>query len=757
MFDKSLFNQRVCSFVVLLFLSLTILYGASYSYAQEEPTKIQSADEYLNSLKVDLNQTEASYPEVNAPIEGNINSQFFDDFFKKNEQEKSHPLDHNHTSKSILPFSPEVTFDNNIVNIKITISGNSYIYRPSLTLVIDPALTQYQEPQLPPATPHSDALGDSFVYFNEIKFSIPMIKARAGAILILHYQGCDESGICYPPQSFVISIPYDIDTHQAATPNDGYTQLDHNIATQDQSSKAQASEVDATTDANGIGNAKANAEANISSGQAVASAKERAPAPEHDKHDEAPHETVSYLSQANQEQEITNTGIFSFFTEGQSENSDAISQLLSNNLLIGLLICFLLGIGLDLTPCVLPMLPIFSAMIIGSKKTSIKTIDVLESSVENNDKKDNSKVRRFNFVLMQNLGFALGLALTYTLLGLLFSMAGAQLHSILQSAALNFVLAILMIICALACADVFVLKMPSFITNRLQRGTSKVNTSKFPGAFILGASAAIIASPCTSAPLAGALLYVMKNGDILMGTLVFFTIGLGMATPLFIIGMFGSKFLLKSGIVGDIIKRLMVVVLIGTAYIIVRHNLGRAEIFVGALTTYIISVYTLISIVFFIRRRALPMITATAILIVSLVPTYLSLGYYEQSQQQHTYEAFYSAQDLNTFNRLSANNYSFVVFTAQWCANCKIMEKEIYSTEHFVNSSMEFRKILVNITDTNDPDVQEIINKYQVIGVPFFITLDDEGQVVQSRLGLASTKTVYEALDKLRKLSNQEP
>lgn len=741
MFDKSLFNQRVCSFVALLFLSLTISSGASYSYAQEESTQIQSAYEYLNSLKVDLNQPEASYPEVNAPIEGNINSQFFDDFFNKNEQEKSQPLDHKHTSKSILPFSPEVTFDNNIVNIKITISGNSYIYRPSLTLVIDPELTQYQEPQLPPATPHSDALGDSFVYFNEIKFSIPMIKARAGAILVLHYQGCDESGICYPPQSFVISIPYDIDTHQAATPNDGYTQLDHNIATQDQSSQAQASKANADANAKGIGNAEANG----------------APAPAQTEHGEATHETVSYLSQANQEQATNSTGLLSFFKDGQSENSDAISQLLSDNLLIGLLICFLLGIGLDLTPCVLPMLPIFSAMIIGSKKTSIKTVDVLESSIENNDKKDNSKVRRFNFVLMQNLGFALGLALTYTLLGLLFSMAGAQLHSILQSAALNFVLAILMIICALACADVFVLKMPSFITNHLQRGTSKVNTSKFPGAFILGASAAIIASPCTSAPLAGALLYVMKNGDILMGTLVFFTIGLGMATPLFIIGMFGSKFLLKSGIVGDIIKRLMVVVLIGTAYIIVRHNLGRAEIFIGALTTYIICVYTLISIVFFIRRRALPMITATVILIASLVPTYLSLGYFDQSQQQHTYEAFYSAQDLNTFNRLSANNYSFVVFTAHWCANCKIMEKEIYSTEHFVNSSMEFRKILVNITDTNDPNIQEIINKYQVIGVPFFIALDDEGQVIQSRLGLASTKTVYEALDKLRKLSNQEP
>lgn len=715
MFNESLFKKRNLALIFPLLISLILISLGDIAYAQDsnEDNQTQTrSDDYFNYFKVNDNNTNISH---------NALDEFFNKGYQNDQVDSLKSLENSYQKPNILPFSPEISFNNNIVNVKISISGKSYIYRPSLNLVIDPNLTSYQEPVLPEATAHSDALGDSFVYFEEVKFSIPVQKATAGDIMILHYQGCDESGICYPPQSIVITIPYDINTNQDTKPNDGFKQLDGNIHT-NQSTQIQT---------------KVESQTNKES-------------------DESSNNSVSYLSSAQNNKEGNSTsGFVSFFSDGKSDNSDAISDLLSENLFIGLIICFLLGIGLDLTPCVLPMLPIFSAMIIGSKKMSVKPVDVLERNDDNNDK-DNSLVRRLNFVFMQNLGFALGLALTYTVLGLLFSMAGAQLHSFLQSAALNFVLAILMIICALACADVFELKVPNFITSRLQSGTSKLNTSKFPGAFFLGASAAIIASPCTSAPLAGALLYVMKNGDTLMGSLVFFTIGMGMATPLFIIGMFGSKFLLKSGILGDIIKRLMVVVLIATAYIIVRHNLGRADVFIGALVTYIICVYTLVSIFFFIRRRALPMITATVILVISLVPTYLSLGYFENSIKQHTYEAFYSAQDLNTLNRLSEHNYSFVVFTAQWCANCKIMEKDIYSTDHFINSSMEFRKILVNITDTNDPNIKDIIDKYHVIGVPFFMTLDDEGKVVQSRLGIASTKTVYEALDRLRKLSNNE-
>lgn len=657
-------------------LSIALLSFISLTHAQEGNELVSSFSQYQSSTSTD------------------VDSSLLDSFFKEQDKDLSGPIN-SHAKSS--PFVHSVTFDNNNIKVKIDITGHSYIYCSSLNIVVDPKEITYSKPTLPKATFHDDALGTSKVFFKELSFTIPITSAVANSLMIIHYQGCDEAGICYPPQSIEVTIPQEISNSQTITSrNEGFTPLDE--------SELQ----------------------------------------------ETQHSTESKISSDDDDDELSQTDLVDFFTQGKGTNSDTISQMLSENLLLGLLICFLLGIGLDLTPCVLPMLPIFSAMIVGSKKSSLKVVDVLEQDRSKAKVEASTKVRRINFVFFQNLGFALGLSLTYTILGLLFALAGAQLHGILQSSALNFILAFLMIICALACANIFELKVPSFITNRLQRGTSLLNTSSFPGAFLLGASAAIIASPCTSAPLAGALLYVMKNGDMLMGALVFFTIGMGMAMPLFAIGMFGSRILHKSGIIGDIIKRLMVVVLLATAYIIVRHNLGRAELFVGSLLVYIISVYTMVSIVFFIRRRALPILIATSIALLGLVPTYYALPYFENNQSHHDYIEFYNAQDVTSFDHITYDQHAFVVFTADWCSNCKIMEKEIYSTEHFLNSSMGIKKVVVNITDPKDPDIARLIERFEVIGVPFFITLDKNGSVLEKKLGLVDAKQIFEALDQLR-------
>ncbi|MCK0527018.1 cytochrome c biogenesis protein CcdA [Anaerobiospirillum sp. NML120449] len=619
-----------------------------------------------------------------------------------------------------MPFIPAFDTDGNIVIVSFTILGQSYIYKHSIELIYDPDEVTLKKPALPPATPHEDALGPSEVYFSGLKFTFPVRKAVPGAAITIKYQGCDESGICYPPQTYNISLPESlIETLSGSAP---------------------ASDKADTTSAEGAAGSASAAAAGVDS-----------------TYNPAPGSGVNLLSEHERAsgEGQKSSSLFEFVSSSNAGNGDAISQLLSDNLLLGLLILFILGIGLDLTPCVLPMLPIFSTMVIGSRKSTVKSTDVIDIAVAAQSQSGSSRVRRMNYVFFQNLGFALGLALTYTLLGLLFSMAGAHMHSFLQSTAMNYTLAILMIICALACADVFELKMPAFITSRLQSRASRLNTSSFPGAFILGAIAALIASPCTSAPLAGALLYVMKNGDTLMGSLVFFTIGMGMATPLFIIGMFGSRFLHKSGIIGDIIKRLMVVALLVTAYIIVRHTLGRAEVLIGALTVYIICVYTMVSAVFFIRRRALPMITATMIAVFALAPTYWSMGYFEQSTQHHAYRDFYSASDMHSLSHITEGNYSMIVFTAEWCANCKSMERQIYSSAHFLDISSDILRVVVNITDTDNTEIAGIIKHYNVIGVPYFITVDNKGNIVDSHLGLAPPATVFEAVHRLQSKSDK--
>ena len=403
-------------------------------------------------------------------------------------------------------------------------------------------------------------------------------------------------------------------------------------------------------------------------------------------------------------------------TEGKS---DAISALLTENLLIGLLLCFALGIGLDLTPCVLPMLPIFSAMIIGPNGNRRPMVPSSPNQKKANVDLDLlSRAERIKHLAWQNFGYAMGLSLTYTVLGVAFSLLGAQLHGLYK----------------------------------LQSKISVLNTRSFSGAFLLGLLSALIASPCTSAPLAGALLYVMQSGNLMIGALVFFAIGLGMAAPLFIIGVFGSKFLQHSGIAGEVIKRVMAIILVVTAYVITRHMMGRSESLFAAATIFICSAYALSTILYIIVRKKMAVLTTSISCIAAAALTFMSLPYIQKNNDHNTYSEFYGASSKSALKNVTANNKSYVVFTAGWCTNCKYMEKTIYSQKPFLDATSSIRRVVINITDAADPSIKELVDKYHVVGVPFFVTLDKAGKVVDSGLGLATQEQVLKAVENLNKL-----
>ena len=403
----------------------------------------------------------------------------------------------------------------------------------------------------------------------------------------------------------------------------------------------------------------------------------------------------------------------------------AISDFITQNLGIGLLLCFLLGIGLDLTPCVLPMLPIFSALIV-SKPRGGKPVS-------------------FAILLRQNLGYALGLSLCYMVLGLIFAALGASFHGFLQHPLVTCTIALLLLVCAAACADLIELKVPSFITGPLQERISKVNTKSMGGAFALGVVSAIIASPCTSAPLAGALLYVMQSGNTLMGALVFFVIGLGMATPLLIIGLFGGRYLMKGGIVGDLVKRLLAVVLLFAAYFITRHLMGQAEPFILSLTVFIASLYVIGTIIYFIIKHRLTLTWVSIAALLALLPTYLSYhALFSQVRPEavQPYEGFTKVTSLSQLQALQKNGPAFVTFTASWCTNCRYMAHHIYNQAEFLTLSAGLTRIVIDISDANNPQTRELINHFRVIGVPYIVTLDDQGQIHSSHIGLASSEMV---------------
>ena len=609
-------------------------------------------------------------------------------------------------SNQELPFELHTEQQGNVLRLNFSLRGQSYLYQNSLSLTAVDKGVIFSAPQLPTSTTHTDALGTAEVFFSELSLEIPLLQGKTGQRLRLSYQGCDEDGICYPPQRINIELTEDI-----TAPN-------------------EEALINGKTLWAATGMPKSN------------------PNTEFSERNAGQQDSTDAESVLDQDEEMS-WGDFDLITE---ENySNALSKTIADNLVIGMLLCFVLGLGLDLTPCVLPMLPIFSAMIIGNaKQTSTK--DTQSGTNTTNTKSG----RRWGVLLLQNSAYALGLSITYTILGLLMSLLGSSLHSVLQSPTVLIIIAVLLLICALACADVIELQVPSAITSKLQKRISVLNTSNFYGAFMLGALSALIASPCTSAPLAGALLYVMQNGNLWVGGLSFFAIGLGMATPLLIIGIFGSKFLQRSSFIGDLVRRLLVIILLITAYYLVEHLLGRFELLVSSLLVYIITLYVLASIGTYIRKRQINMMITLMLAVVSLIPTYFAFGYLENHQLQKSYEEFTLVKDLEQFDHVTQNEYSYVVFTAKWCTNCKFMENTIYSQPDFLENTDNIKLVVVDITDAQDPNIHDIMKRYQIIGVPFYMTLNAEGQILHSQLGLSPKKQVLKSLEELHEQRYQD-
>lgn len=648
-----------------------------------------------------------------------------------------------------LPFNIDSHLEQNNVIFDITIEGNSYIYQHSLMIEGNSSIS-FGMPELPTSQIHEDMQGSAQVYFKHLTLTVPINSCQVGDILTLNYQGCDEHGICYPPQSYKVAMPNAIS--QTAQDSDLVSMINN---------------------------------------------------------------SVHLISDSHEE---------------------GIAEILKHNLLLGLLVCFVLGIGLDLTPCVLPMLPIFSTMLIGAHSNKVKVKDDIEVEADKIEaefkrheakkaeaekaraeriqseldqekqsqdkaaqakqtpdkqaqdkvsakqacaegsektqdkakqdkaqadeaktvqaeapkvKKNRFKDHEFKVVLLQNIGYSIGLSFTYMVLGLLFASLGASLHNILQSPTVIICIALLLCACALSCAGVIEMRMPSFITNKLQAKINTIQTGSFPGAVLFGMLSALIASPCTSAPLAGALLYIFTTGNMLVGALYFWAIGLGMAFPLFIIGVFGSKVLLKSKVLGDVIKRLLVVILLITAYMMISRLMGEFDLILRTLLIYIVCVYVFTSMLALLLRHNLQMSKVITIAFLCLLPSYLAYNYFEKSGITVHYEFFTQVHSNNEIERYSRDKYTFIVFTAEWCTNCKQMEEQVYSSDRFMLSSTDLNKLVVDITNTQDGQTAEIIKKYKLVGVPCYVILDPAGNVVEQRLGLQTRDTVINSIHKL--------
>ncbi len=376
---------------------------------------------------------------------------------------------------------------------------------------------------------------------------------------------------------------------------------------------------------------------------------------------------------------------------------------------------FLLGLGLAFTPCVLPMLPLLSAIVIGQ-----------------NQRPNMWRAFALSFVYVQ------GMALTYTLLGLIVAAIGLPFQVALQHPYVMIGLSIIFVLLALSMFGVFTLQLPSSLQTKLSLLSQQQKAGAFGGVFLMGMIAGLVASPCTSAPLSGALLYVAQSGDLFTGAITLYLLALGMGVPLILITLFGNKILPKSGMWMETVKKLFGFVMLALPVFLISRILPDE---------WTPRLWAMLGTAFFIWFAfQMPKNgTGWVFRILFLVAAMISVkplqtwvwgetstpSAVENKAVSHVeFKQVKSEAELQQV--LAENNKSLVMLDlyADWCVACKEFEKETFSDPSVQKAFGDMLLLQVDMTK-NSEENRALMTKYKVLGLPTILFFDRDGKEIE--------------------------
>ena len=362
-----------------------------------------------------------------------------------------------------------------------------------------------------------------------------------------------------------------------------------------------------------------------------------------------------------------------------SETDSFVETLNDRNFLIILISFFLAGLLLSLTPCVLPMVPILSSIVISSNK---------------------------DHAIRYTLSYVAGVSATYIIFGIVASITGSFLSSSLQNIYFLLFNGFLFLIFALAMFDIFHFNISenNFLSNLL----NKINKKNIIHIFFLGLFSALILSPCVAPPLAAAILYISQANDILLGGLSLFIMSIGMSVPLLLIGFSANRFLPKPGIWMVKVKKLIGFVLIGMSIYIIRPLLDE-DVFYLLLNTLL--TITIFYYLFFTENKIaiLKIVLILGLLFSVCFNIYHTKNYIDKDINLSSNEKpeFIAINSVDQLNNIIASNKAKPImldFYADWCVACLEFEKFTF-TDKEVNALMQQYILLkADVTENNQND-----------------------------------------------------
>ena len=376
---------------------------------------------------------------------------------------------------------------------------------------------------------------------------------------------------------------------------------------------------------------------------------------------------------------------------------------------------FLLGLGLAFTPCVLPMLPLLSAIVIGQ-----------------NQRPNMWRAFALSFVYVQ------GMALTYTLLGLIVAAIGLPFQVALQHPYVMIGLSIIFVLLALSMFGVFTLQLPSSLQTKLSLLSQQQKAGAFGGVFLMGMIAGLVASPCTSAPLSGALLYVAQSGDLFTGAITLYLLALGMGVPLILITLFGNKILPKSGMWMETVKKLFGFVMLALPVFLISRILPDE---------WTPRLWAMLGTAFFIwfafqmPKNGTGWVFRILFLVAAMISVKpLQTWVWGESQAPSAVEnkavshvEFKKVKsEAELQQALAENNKPLVMLDlyADWCVACKEFEKETFSDSSVQKAFGDILLLQVDMTK-NSEENRALMTKYKVLGLPTILFFNQDGKEIE--------------------------
>jgi thiol:disulfide interchange protein DsbD len=409
-----------------------------------------------------------------------------------------------------------------------------------------------------------------------------------------------------------------------------------------------------------------------------------------------------------------------------SEQLQLLDKLQSDSTLKTLFLFFLLGLGLAFTPCVFPMYPILTSIIVGQGQQL-------------------SGKRAFSL----SMAYVQGMAVSYSLLGLLVASLGLQFQTYFQHPIVLVAISILFVALALAMFGVFNLSLPEKWQNKVTSLSNKQQGGSIKGAALMGLLSGLVASPCTTAPLTAALLYVAQSGDLALGALTLYILSMGMGLPLLILGSTGGKFLPKAGAWMDVVKA-------SFGFLLLAVPVWLLSRFLPAYVVVIAATLVLLMLAVYLHRLSQQLSAGSTgqsvswmlAFVIVLGTTGANLWYWLPgttvapvagqgvATQNTEFKLVKNLDELQQEVKKSADAGKPVLVDlfAEWCVACKEFEHITFADAEVKSLMAQFTLIKVDVTNATDQD-QQLLDHFQVLGLPTLLLFDKNGsELTQSRI-----------------------